>query len=51
MRILEKMVRDIRYLLSDEDLESNIKDAVYLWDYKTGTVPNAISYGDMEADI
>lgn len=50
-RILERMVRDIRFLLSDEDTEPDIKNAVYLWDNKVGTVQNAKSYhGSGEAD-
>lgn len=43
--ILERMVRDIKYLLSD-DTESHLtENAVYLWDDKVGTVRNGVSYG------
>ena len=43
LKLLEKMVRDIKYLLSDSsaDLE---KDLIYLWDNKEGTVPHGVSY-------
>lgn len=42
-RLLERMVRDIRYLLSDDGVQEE-QNALYLWDNKTGTVPNATSY-------
>lgn len=45
--ILERMVRDIKNLLTKDD-EVQQEDAVYLWDNKQGTVPNATSYGVKE---
>jgi CRISPR-associated protein Cas1 len=42
MHLLEKMVKDIKYLLSEENTE-NVR-AVYLWDDKEGQVENGISY-------
>jgi hypothetical protein len=36
------MVKDIKYLLSEENTE-NVR-AVYLWDDKEGQVENGISY-------
>lgn len=44
--ILERMVHDIRMLLAkDEDENKDQKDAVYLWDNRSGTVENGRSYG------
>ncbi|MDO5112098.1 MAG: type I-E CRISPR-associated endonuclease Cas1e [Clostridia bacterium] len=45
--ILERMVKDIRYLLLDEraeeqELETEI---LYLWDERKNRVPNGVSYG------
>lgn len=47
--ILERMVHDIRWLLSDGEVSPNQEEAVYLWDNKLGTVANGISYFDREA--
>lgn len=44
-RILERMVRDIRYLIDEDCEEANSADVVYLWDNTRGTVNNATSYG------
>lgn len=46
-RILEKAVKDIRWLLLgetsvEEELETKV---LYLWDDRMGHVPNAVSYG------
>ena len=51
--ILERMVHDIKFLLSEdgdscednEDSENFDKEAVYLWDDRKGTVENGKSYG------
>lgn len=51
--ILERMVHDIKFLLSEdgdscednEDGENFDKEAVYLWDDRKGTVENGKSYG------
>lgn len=49
--ILERMVKDIKYLLSDDENVNSTEDVVYLWDNKLGTVKNGISYGsDYEED-
>lgn len=42
--ILERMVRDIKYLLSDEPDVDSFGDTVYLWDDKVGHVKNGVSY-------
>lgn len=41
--ILERMVHDIRWLLSEEDGE-NTGEALYLWDNREGVVSNGINY-------
>ena len=53
--LLERMVRDIKYLLLDDgehyDRDAGEKytdSAVYLWDNRLGAVPNGISYGKDE---
>ena len=53
--LLERMVRDIKYLLLDDDEHYDRKtgekytdSAVYLWDNRLGAVPNGISYGKGE---
>ncbi len=43
-RILERMVKDVRYLMSDGDNDNEIVDVVYLWDDKLGRIPAGISY-------
>ena len=54
---LEHMVRDIRALLEKEEIAADSgeesvpeESAVYLWDDKTGSVPNGISYGKEETE-
>ena len=48
-RLLERMVRDIRFLLDDDTGEDDDKrDAVYLWDEHTEVLPSGISYGKGE---
>jgi len=49
-RIMERMVKDIHFLLlGDSDEYTPIEtDIVYLWDEKTGTVSNAVSYGKID---
>lgn len=44
MHILERMVKDIHYLLA-EDVGKESENAIYLWDNKEGIVENGISYG------
>lgn len=48
--LLERMVHDIKFLLSDteHDTKADQSEAVYLWDNQRGTVPNATSYGKDE---
>ena len=50
--ILERMVRDIHILFSDDEwiAEGISTEIVYLWDDKKGTVPNGISYGFQEEE-
>ncbi len=44
--LLERMVKDIHYLLLDNnDIEVSYSDIVNLWDEKNGYVRNGISYG------
>lgn len=51
MDLLERMVSDIKYLLSEE-MENGEKDSVYLWDNLKGVVSNGIQYRehDKESD-
>lgn len=48
--LLERMVKDIRYLLiGEKDTKVSYADIVNLWDEKSGQVKNGVSYGkDME---
>lgn len=48
--IMERMVRDIRALLSQGDEIQVVENAVYLWDDKQGVVENGYSYG-MEEEM
>lgn len=48
LRLLEQMVRDIKYLLSDE--EEGQENAVYLWDGLKGNVENGIQYRERATD-
>lgn len=48
--IMERMVRDIRALLSQGDEIQVVENAVYLWDDKQGMVENGYSYG-MEEEM
>lgn len=43
-RILERMVHDIRWLLSPAEESMESEEAIYLWDNKIGTVSNGINY-------
>lgn len=49
MRLLECMVRDIKYLLSD-DGDDEPEETVYLWDNLKGTVKNGKQYLSGRAD-
>lgn len=42
--ILERMVRDVNWLLSENDKQDSEQNAVYLWDNKLGTVANGVNY-------
>ena len=48
MRLLERMVRDIRFLLTDDTMEQGDaqEDVTYLWDLKDGIVSNGHNYGE-----
>ena len=46
--ILERMVKDIHFLLDDSSIPSEEQQAVYLWDNRKGTVSNGISYHSEE---
>lgn len=45
IRLLERMVKDIKYLLTDEDIYDDVKP-VYLWDEKKESVEYGKQYGD-----
>lgn len=42
--ILNRMVHDIKYLLSDGDLKEDFKSTLYLWDNKEEGIQHGISY-------
>ena len=47
--LLERMVRDIRFLLSDDSQpDGGTTDITYLWDTQRGVVPNSKNYGGEE---
>ena len=49
--ILERMVKDIRWLFQTEDEnKEDTGEAVYLWDDKEGTVRNGRSYGQEDEE-
>lgn len=48
-RILERMVHDIRWLLTPEETAEQ-EEAVYLWDDGVGKVENAVNYGWTEEE-
>lgn len=49
MNLLERMVRDIRFLLSDDDRpDGGTTDVAYLWDTQKGVVANGKNYGSEE---
>jgi len=43
-RILERMVHDIRWLLSPAEESMELEEAIYLWDNQRGVVSNGINY-------
>lgn len=43
-RILERMVHDIRRLLSPAEESMELEEAIYLWDNQRGVVSNGINY-------
>ncbi len=49
LHLLEKMVHDIKYLLSDQEEESE-EQAVYLWDNIKDKVENGRQYGEERID-
>ena len=44
VRILERMVHDIRWLLSPAEESMEPEEAIYLWDNQRGVVSNGINY-------
>lgn len=47
--LLERMVRDVRFLLSDDSQpDGGTTDITYLWDTQRGVVPNSKNYGGEE---
>lgn len=43
-RILERMIHDIRWLLSPAEESMELEEAIYLWDNQRGVVSNGINY-------
>ncbi len=43
-KILERMVHDIRWLLSPAEESMELEEAIYLWDNQRGVVSNGINY-------
>ena len=43
-RILERMVHDIRWLLSPAEESMELEEAIYLWDNQRGVVSNGINF-------
>ena len=43
-RILQRMVRDITWLLSEGEEAADLGNVVYLWDNLSGAVRNGINY-------
>ena len=43
-RILERMVHDIKFLLSDGEYQEDYKSTLYLWDNIEGDVEHGVSY-------
>lgn len=50
LKLLERMVHDIKYLLSDSEMQDEEKNAVYLWDNIKGNVENGRQYREKGAD-
>lgn len=51
-RILERMVHDIRWLLSPAEESMEPEEAIYLWDNQRGVVSNGINYfREEEGDV
>lgn len=48
--ILERMVRDIRYLLLEQEELDGTKEVVYLWDNREGTVANGTNYSEADEE-
>lgn len=49
-RLLERMVHDIKYLLSDSETQTDEGNAVYLWDNIKGNIENGRQYREKGAD-
>lgn len=49
-RLLERMVHDIKYLLSDAETQTDEGNAVYLWDNIKGNIENGRQYREKGAD-
>lgn len=50
LRLLERMVHDIKYLLSDDETDTEEQNAVYLWDNIKDKVENGRQYREKGAD-
>ena len=46
--LLERMVRDLHYLLSENEEEVTEEEVIYLWDNREGMVRHGISYSAEE---
>ena len=47
--VMERMVRDIRYLLDADDQDQEV-NVLYLWDDDGGTVTSGVSYTEFGED-
>lgn len=46
--LIEHMVRDVKFLLADGEVEEDYKSSLYLWDNKNGEVAHGVDYGKGE---
>lgn len=48
-KLIKKMVRDLKFLLNDEDNSDNV-DVINLWDDKLGLQKFGVQYHEMDDD-
>ena len=49
--ILERIVRDIHYLLQDDSVENFDIEALYLWNGQYGNLPSGVNYQSSDEDL